>query len=812
MTRPRPIRSLLAAALASLVVASSVLAVEPPAVPTPASSPSPIETPTPDATPTAAPTTPTELGAGDPTSAPADPAGPAPAAEARPAAPADAARTAAGRVIVVLRGGANAEAAAAHARGLGADVDRTFRSAMRGYAATVSPGQARRLASDPDVLAIVPDTQITGEDVLAAQTKPTGVRRVFGTLSPAAQIDGVDQRVDADVAIFDTGIDPTHPDLNVVGGYNCTGSNRANWIDEQGHGTHVAGTVGAIDNGTGVVGVAPGVRLWAVRILDAKGEGRLSFWLCGLDWIAAQADPADTSRPLIEAVNMSVTLWGSDDRNCGTTNSDVLHQAICRVTDRGITVVAAAANDGGPASKRVPAAYNEVITVSALADTDGKPGGLGGNRCWSWGTYDVDDTFANFSNYGADVDLIAPGKCIWSTMRGNTYGYSSGTSMAAPHVTGAVALYRASRPGASNSEVKWALKYLGNRDWKTSTDPDSVPDILLDVGRIGPLGDFALATAPPAGGLIANETGATWPVPLSIARDASFIEPVSLSVARAQTPITAAISGTSTLWGTASAGTLSITVPPATRAGTYEIVIRGAYRDLRAHDAALTVVVENEPPVASPPTASLDRGSRAAKSGVPLRLSWAPATDASPIAGYQLGEISGLETMAITATAGTTRTATRSIPYATSRSYAVRATDAPGNTGSWSAASTARVTAVQESSTAVRRSAGWKKVLAGSALGGKFRYASAAGSWIRTTFRGSAIAVVGRKAPNHGRAEIRIDGVLVRSVGAHAKKLRTRVLLYAAQVDPSRVHTIEVRVVGTPGHPRFDVDAFLVLR
>ena len=84
----------------------------------------------------------------------------------------------------------------------------------------------------------------------------------------------------------------------------------------------------------------------------------------------------------------------------------------------GITVVAAAANDSHSATHNIPASYNEVITVSALADTDGRPGGLGGNRCFSWGGYDKDDTFADFSNYGFDVDLIAPGKCILSTIPG----------------------------------------------------------------------------------------------------------------------------------------------------------------------------------------------------------------------------------------------------------------------------------------------------------------------------------------------------------------------------------------------------------
>ncbi len=209
---------------------------------------------------------------------------------------------------------------------------------------------------------------------------------------------------------------------------------------------------------------------------------------------------------------MSVAKSGADDHACGSVSDDILHAAICRVVAGGITVVAAAANDSGSASKRVPAAYNEVITVSALADTDGKAGGLGGNSCYSWGSYDKDDTFANFSNYGADVDLIAPGKCIWSTKPGTAYAYSSGTSMAAPAVTGAVALYKSSRPAATPAEVKEALQYLGNLNWATSTDPDTKHEKLLDVSRIAKLGTFSFDAASATGELA--ETGGTLTIPV----------------------------------------------------------------------------------------------------------------------------------------------------------------------------------------------------------------------------------------------------------------------------------------------------------
>ena len=273
--------------------------------------------------------------------------------------------------------------------------------------------------------------------------------------------------------------------------------------------------------------MAPGARVWAVKILNDNGDGLISWYVCGLDWILAQRDPNDASRPLFEAVNMSVTKAGSDDRNCGFTNNDVLHQAICRVVAGGITVVAAAANDSHSATHNIPASYDEVITVSALADTDGKPGGLGGNACYSWGGYDKDDTFADFSNYGYDVDLIAPGKCILSTVPGG-YATMSGTSMAAPAVTGAVALYKSSRPNATPAEVREALRYLGNQNWKTSTDPDPTHEPLLDVSRLGALGTFKLA---PGGGTPTTAEGnSTVSVPFTVIRSATFFERVAFKV------------------------------------------------------------------------------------------------------------------------------------------------------------------------------------------------------------------------------------------------------------------------------------------
>ncbi|NUK10386.1 S8 family serine peptidase [Streptomyces lunaelactis] len=349
---------------------------------------------------------------------------------------------------------------------LGARVQHVYRYALHGYSASMSPSVAATLADDPRVRSVEPDRLVHA----TAQSIPTGVDRAEADKSPTAAIDGVDTRVNADVAVIDTGIAPNHPDLNVyrAGGKNC-------WLsllppsDLHGHGTHVAGTIGALDNGTGVVGTAPGVRLWPVQVLSPLGSGSTSNVICGIDHVTEHADEIDVA-------NMSLGGSGTDDGNCGKTNNDAMHQAICNSVAQGVTYAVAAGNDHSNAANMVPAAYDEVITVSALADFDGKPGGLGGATCRS----DVDDTFANFSNYGPDVDLIAPGVCIRSTSSSGGYTTMSGTSMAAPHVAGGAALYRATHPGASPQTVKAALQAAGSFDWTwPSQDGDGTKERLL---------------------------------------------------------------------------------------------------------------------------------------------------------------------------------------------------------------------------------------------------------------------------------------------------------------------------------------------
>ncbi len=538
-----------------------------------------------------------------------------PAADETPATGGDDSRgrpDVAGRYIVILDAGTNTSATVERmGRQKGIKAERTFGKTIRGFSARLDSKQRKALESDPSVVVVVPDEVIEVE----SQHTPMGIRRVFTKSNTIAKLNGVDERVDADVAIVDTGIQTSHPDLNVVGGYNCSTTNRSAWRDVQGHGTHVAGTVGAKDNTTGVVGVAPGVRLWAVKILNDDGYGLLSWYVCGLDWMLAQRDPADPARPLIEAANMSVAKSGDDKSDCGASERDILHLAICRVVNGGITVVAAAGNDRMSAARWVPAAYNEVITVSALADTDGKPGALGGNLCYSWGSYDSDDTYANFSNYGGDVDIIAPGKCIWSTKPGSTYGYSSGTSMATPHVTGAAALYKASRPLATPGEVKEALQYLGNSNWKTYTDPDSTHEKLLDLSKLGPLGTFSLS-APTTGAV--PESGGAASIPITINRSSTFFERVRLYVSGIPAGWTASLDRASVFGWSAKSALLNVTAPDSVAAGTYEITVKGRNQG-RISEVVATVTVGQDLPTALAPT------SAQVKTNVALNADSAPA-------------------------------------------------------------------------------------------------------------------------------------------------------------------------------------------
>ncbi|MBS3750703.1 MAG: S8 family serine peptidase [Anaerolineales bacterium] len=377
--------------------------------------------------------------------------------------------------IVVFKEGVNINASAPDMEAnYGLTVSHVYRHALKGMAAYIPEGRLTAFEHDPRVAYVVEDMLRT----VGAQTVPTGVQRIFADENGNIDIDGTDDyRLDVDVAIIDTGIDLEHTDLNVVSSTSCmnTSGGGPPWSreyycgeggdDDHYHGTHVAGSVAALDNGFGVVGVAPGARLWAVKVCDGQGSCPSSAIIAGIDYVAANA--AD-----IEVANMSLG---------GSGFSQAEYDAIQGAVDAGVAFAVAAGNDNDDASNYSPAAFDNALTVSALADFDGEPGGLGSPTCYD----DQDDTLADFSNWGSAVDIAAPGACIYSTfpIEEGEYGTISGTSMASPHAAGALALLASANNPANATDVYNLYDQVinaGNFDW-TDDSGDGIQEPLLDV-------------------------------------------------------------------------------------------------------------------------------------------------------------------------------------------------------------------------------------------------------------------------------------------------------------------------------------------
>ncbi len=351
-----------------------------------------------------------------------------------------------GQYIVMLKDGADAAAIANEitAKNKG-KVSMLFQHVLHGMTVKMDDMQAMMLRFNPNVEGVFQDEEVTMFQ--STQGIPTGIDRVNAE-------NKTNKGTGVEVAVLDTGIDTTHPDLaaNILGGKNC--STGTSFEDGNGHGTHVAGTIAALDNGVGVVGVAPEAKLWAVRVLDNNGSGSWSSVICGIDWVTANASH-------IKIASMSLGGGGSAGSSC---NSSPLRKAICNAVNAGVTFIVAAGNDGRNLSGFVPAAFPEVIVVSALGDSDGKPCGLGPKT-----RYSNDDAFASFSNYASSstdkARLIgAPGVSIKSTWKGGLYNTISGTSMATPHVSGAAALYIKTNTGATPVQVKNALFAVAEKD------------------------------------------------------------------------------------------------------------------------------------------------------------------------------------------------------------------------------------------------------------------------------------------------------------------------------------------------------------
>ena len=375
-----------------------------------------------------------------------------------------------GRYIVVLQDGVSPQDVI---RGHGVVPDFVYSHALNGFSAPISPKLLDELKQDPRVVHIEQDQKVYA----FSQTLPTGIDRIDA--EPASSPSSF--AGDVTVAIIDTGIDFDHPDLNVVHRADCAKKGPMNnkcfpneGDDGNGHGTHVAGTVAAKDNIDGVVGVVPGADLWAVKVLKNDGSGWMSWIIAGVDYVTANAASVDV-------VNMSLGCECS---------SGALDTAISNSVAAGITYAVAAGNSAKDASTFSPANHDDVITVSAIADFDGKGGGQNDQTVvFSICTEDKDDSFACFSNFGEKIEIAAPGVSILSTYKDGGYATISGTSMASPHVAGAAAkLIAESATSLSPSDVLSGLLANGIKEGDPNyliidDDPDNIAEPIVYVGN-----------------------------------------------------------------------------------------------------------------------------------------------------------------------------------------------------------------------------------------------------------------------------------------------------------------------------------------
>ena len=324
---------------------------------------------------------------------------------------------ASGRYIVVLKQAVDSRAVAnLHSARYGAVVDNVWSVALHGYSAVIPNARVAAVRADQNVAYVVPD----GVATATAQVLPWGVDKIDADLSSTLAGNGSGAITNVDAYVIDTGIDTTHPDLNVVEFRSFIGGPKT---DCNGHGSHVAGTIGAKDDANGVVGVAPGVRLHAIKVLNCSGSGSWSSVINGINYVAST-----TARPAV--ANMSL----------GGAQNTAVDDAVKGAVAHGVFFAVAAGNDGGNACGHSPAAAGTSGGVATIAATDSS------------------DHEASWSNYGNCVDLWAPGVSIYSTYKNGGYATLSGTSMATPHVAGGGALYLSTHPSASPSSVETALK------------------------------------------------------------------------------------------------------------------------------------------------------------------------------------------------------------------------------------------------------------------------------------------------------------------------------------------------------------------
>jgi minor extracellular protease Epr len=292
------------------------------------------------------------------------------------------------------------------------EIDETFKN-LSVISGEVPVDAISYLKKDRDILSVEVDQRVQ----LKGQVADWGIQSINAQAAWQSRYTGKG----INIAVLDTGISP-HVDLVLAGGGSMTPYTNS-YYDDNGHGTHVAGIIGARNNDIGTVGVAPEANLYAVKVLDQNGTGYLSDILAGIDW-------AITNK--MDILNLSLGL---------SHESVALEQTVDKAYSAGMMVVAAAGNsgtvDGSGNTVEYPARYDSVIAVAAIDNLNQR---------------------GFFSSTGDEIEISAPGVNVVSTYLNNHYAMMSGTSMAAPYVSGTLALLKQQNPLMSNSQLRELLK------------------------------------------------------------------------------------------------------------------------------------------------------------------------------------------------------------------------------------------------------------------------------------------------------------------------------------------------------------------
>ena len=369
----------------------------------------------------------------------------------------------------------------------GGTLRQVYSHALNGFSFSGSEQAARELERSPRVVLVEADQPVRATD----HVTPSGVERIE---APRAHAEGYDGQ-GVKIAILDTGIDSSHPalDVDVDAGVNCIDAVSTSTEDANSHGTHVAGTASASLDA--FVGAAASAQVVPVKVLADSGSGSWESVICGIDHVTADQS--------IGVANMSLSGSGTAGDGCATGTASALRRAICNSVDEGNVYTVAAGNGAADVANSVPAAYPEVITVSALDE----------QRCIRYvgggpARTECGEGLASFSNYGSGIDVTAPGVAIYSTLPGGGYGTKSGTSMAAPHVAGVAALMRFVDPELAPNQLRGLLQSTGecpdgaeNGDSGACTshqgqwfaDPDGIAEPLINAPRAA----AAAGEAPP---------------------------------------------------------------------------------------------------------------------------------------------------------------------------------------------------------------------------------------------------------------------------------------------------------------------------